>query len=113
MQNVITAKHDASNIKVPRTGLLTCSCVKSLALPAFADMLSKLMGQGCGVLDACQVTINDPKLLAWLHEPQLMQKDEKEIETYSLQVCWLLLSHTSDLVIPVCSDVCDHLQQAH
>ena len=70
------------------------------------------MGQGCGVLDACQVNITDPKLMAWLHEPQLMQKDEKEIETYNLQVCLILLSFSQHLIIPVCTDACDHFQQA-
>lgn len=27
----------------------------------------------------------DPRLLAWLHEPQLVQRDERELERYGLQ----------------------------
>ena len=32
------------------------------------------------------MNVADPKLMAWLHEPHLLQRDEKEIEGYTLQV---------------------------
>ena len=35
---------------------------------------------------ASHIKLQDPKLLAWLHKPQLVQRDEKEIEGYTLQV---------------------------
>lgn len=36
--------------------------------------------------DPAEVNVTDPRLLAWLHEPQLLQRDEKEIEGYTLEV---------------------------
>lgn len=41
---------------------------------------------GLDVPKAAQVGLQDPKLLAWLHKPQLVQRDGKEIEGYTLQV---------------------------
>ena len=43
------------------------------------------MHQGCCALDPCHVTLLDPKLLAWLHEPQLIHQDDKGIDAYTLQ----------------------------
>lgn len=51
-----------------------------------ADTLSKLLKHGCQLPDASEIRLTDPRLLAWLHEPQLLQRDEKEIEGYTLQV---------------------------
>ncbi|KAA6418852.1 MAG: DNA polymerase I [Trebouxia sp. A1-2] len=44
----------------------------------------KLSRLGCQLPEACQVRLKDPKLMAWLHEPQLMQRDEKQIEGYGV-----------------------------
>ena len=33
-----------------------------------------------------QLSLIDPRLLAWLSEPQLVQRAEKELEDYGLQV---------------------------
>ncbi|KAL0046010.1 hypothetical protein WJX82_011272 [Trebouxia sp. C0006] len=47
---------------------------------------NKLLRLGCQLPEVWQVSMKDPKLMAWLHEPQLMQRDEKQIEGYTLQV---------------------------
>lgn len=51
-----------------------------------AETLGKLLKHGCKMPDPAEVNVTDPRLLAWLHEPQLLQRDEKEIEGYTLQV---------------------------
>ena len=48
--------------------------------------MSRLLKQGCQLPDPAEMSVADPKLMAWLHEPQLLQRDEKEIEGYTLQV---------------------------
>ncbi|DBB18346.1 TPA: hypothetical protein ACH3X3_000002 [Trebouxia sp. C0006] len=45
---------------------------------------NKLLRLGCQLPEVWQVSMKDPKLMAWLHEPQLMQRDEKQIEGYGL-----------------------------
>lgn len=49
-------------------------------------VLRDLKGIGVSCPDRPRCCV-DPRLLAWLHEPQLVQKDERELESYSLQVC--------------------------
>ena len=44
------------------------------------------VGEWVTVPQASHIKLQDPKLLAWLHKPQLVQRDEKEIEGYTLQV---------------------------
>ena len=51
-----------------------------------AETLSRLLKQGCKLPDPAEISVTDPKLLGWLHEPQLLQRDEREIEGYTLQV---------------------------
>ncbi len=51
--------------------------------------MSKLLRHGCELPHASITSMQDPKLVAWLHEPQLMQRDEKEIEGYTLQATFL------------------------
>lgn len=55
-----------------------------------AETLSKLLKHGCKMPDPAEVNVTDPRLLACLHEPQLLQRDEKEIEGYTLEVTPLL-----------------------
>ncbi len=67
--------------------------------------------------------MKDPKLMAWLHEPQLMQRDEKQIEGYTLQaqlnspcsIIHLIITHCVALVCifhsvhgKVCSVMCEY-----
>ena len=56
-------------------------------------MCNKLLRVGCQLPEAWQVSVKDPKLMAWLHEPQLMQRDEKQIEGYTLQAQLLTTPH--------------------
>lgn len=63
-----------------------------------AETLSKLLKQGCKLPDPAERNVTDPKLLAWLHEPQLLQRDEKEIEGYTLQVPAQLSTPSSGLL---------------
>lgn len=49
-----------------------------------------LLRHGLAVPQACSIRMHDPKVLAWMHKPQLVQRDEKEIESYTLQACLLL-----------------------
>ena len=67
-------------------------------MPSATGMLSRLMRHGCHLPDACQMSFKDPKLLAWLHEPQLMQRDEKEIEGYTLKA--ILHKYLRSVCIP-------------
>lgn len=77
---------------------------------AETGLCNKLLRLGCQLPEAWQVSVKDPKLMAWLHEPQLMQRDEKQIEGYSLQaqlLTPLMLYHTHCLdVHPHHSSVC-------
>jgi len=60
---------------------------------ADTGVCNKLLRLGCQLPEACQVSVKDPKLMAWLHEPQLMQRDEKQIEGYTLQATLLTTPH--------------------
>lgn len=78
-------------------------------MPSAIGTLSRLMRHGCHLPDACQMSFKDPKLLAWLHEPQLMQRDEKEIEGYTLKA--ILHKYLGSVCIPhlACQACCQSL----
>ncbi len=49
-------------------------------------MLQALLQLGLAVPPPQRLSLIDPRLLAWLAEPQLVQRAEKELEDYGLQV---------------------------
>lgn len=53
-----------------------------LPLPGVLGALERL---GCTAPPPHRLSLIDPRLLAWLLEPQLVQKAEKELEEYGLQ----------------------------
>jgi hypothetical protein len=48
------------------------------------DSTPRLHRWGVPLPRSRQLALVDPCLLAWLHEPQLLQRDEKELGSYSL-----------------------------
>lgn len=49
-------------------------------------MLAALLRAGLALPPAHRTALIDPRLLGWLLEPQLVQRAEKELEDYGLQV---------------------------
>ena len=67
---------------------------------AETGVCNKLLRLGFQLPEAWQVSVKDPKLMAWLHEPQLMQRDEKQIEGYTLQALLLTTPHALPYTVP-------------
>ena len=67
---------------------------------AETGVCNKLLRLGCQLPEVWQVSMKDPKLMAWLHEPQLMQRDEKQIEGYTLQAQLLTTPNALPYTVP-------------
>lgn len=59
---------------------------KSPICAGLQHLLALLTQRGLRAVPSRLREVLDPCVLGWLHEPQLLQKDEKEIGSYSLQV---------------------------
>lgn len=68
----------------PKTRIADLSCSFQLACRALQEFLCEMLGLGLALPSFEQSSLLDPLLLAWLYEPQLVQRDEKEVEAYSL-----------------------------
>ena len=94
MSNVLNCFPVQFNWRVLSKSSGWCSVLVHLfCTRAGTGVCNKLLRLGCQLPEACQVSVKDPKLMAWLHEPQLMQRDEKQIEGYTLQAQLLATPH--------------------